>query len=109
MKKNVFYSVLVAAVSLITAAVCHRFFPGLGPVLKPLLWPIAVLPFLVKPSAAVPTAAILPFISAAVNGMPQWHTAVALSAVSAAVTFSLCLAVAFLKRCLPAGAARRRA
>lgn len=108
MKKNVFCCVLVSAVSLAVAAVCHRFFPGLGPVLKPLLWPIAILPFLVKPSAAVPTAAILPFISAAVNGMPQWHTAVALSAVSAAVTFSLCLAAAFLKRCLLPDAAKSR-
>jgi hypothetical protein len=108
MKKNVFYSVLVAAVSLIAAAVCHRFYPGLGPVLKPLLWPTVILPFLVRPSAAVPTVAILPFISAAVNGMPQWHTAVALSAVSTAVTFSLCLAVAFLKRCLLPDAAKSR-
>jgi hypothetical protein len=41
--------------------------------------------------------------------MPQWHTAVALSAVSAAVTLSICLAVALSKRCLPAGAAKRRA
>lgn len=108
MKKNVFYCVLVSAVSLAVAAFCHRFYPGLGPVLKPLLWPIAILPFLVRPSAAVPTAAALPLVSAAVNGMPHWHTAFTLCALSAVGTFSLCLAVAFSKRLLLSGAAKSR-
>lgn len=98
MKKNTVYCVSVCAVSLLTAAVCHRFFPGLGPVLKPLYWPVAVLPFVVRPRLAVLSSFALPLLSAAVNGMPQWHTAIGISALSASLAAAVCALRAFLAR-----------
>lgn len=90
MKKNTVYCVSVCAVSLLTAAVCHRFFPGLGPVLKPLFWPVAVLPFVVRPRLAVLSSFVLPLLSAAVNGMPQWHVAIGISILSAVLASAIC-------------------
>ena len=96
MKKNTVYCVSVCAVSLLTAAVCHRFFPGLGPVLKPLYWPVAILPFVVRPRMAVLSSLALPLLSAAVNGMPQWHVAIGISILAAVLASAICAFRAFL-------------
>jgi len=76
---------LVAAASLAIAAAIHRFAPGFGPVFKPLLWPLLVLPFTVRQRYAIVTSFVVPLISCAVTGMPTLPVAMALSAVSAAV------------------------
>jgi len=83
MKKDMFVCVAVAAFSLIVAAVFHRFFPGFGMVFKPLLWPLAVLPFMVRARFALLTALIVPLLSCAINGMPSVPVAISLSAFSA--------------------------
>ena len=79
MKKDLLISVLVAGVSLISAAVFHRFSPGLGALLKPLLWPLVVLPFLVRPRFTAGTSLSVPLLSCAVNGMPTLAVSVSLS------------------------------
>jgi len=84
MKNEVLACVLVSAVSLIVAAVCHRFAPGFGVAFKPLLWPLGVLPFAVRPRYALPTAFAVPLVSCAVNGMPTLPVALALSLASLA-------------------------
>jgi len=89
MKKDLFVCVVVAAVSLVVAAVFHRFFPGFGMVFKPLLWPLAVLPFAVRMRFAVATAFLVPLLSCAVNGMPTLPVALLLSAASAGVVLLL--------------------
>jgi hypothetical protein len=98
MKKNTVYCVSVCAVSLLTAAVCHRFFPGLGPVLKPLYCPVAILPFVVRPRMAVLSSLVLPLLSAAVNGMPQWHVAIGISILSATLAAAICALRAYFSR-----------
>lgn len=96
MRKELFYCVIVGAVSLTVAAVCHRFFPGCGPILKPLLWPLAVLPFFVRPTFAASTAVLLPLLSAVVNGMPGWAAAAGLCVFSGAVSFALSAVVGYM-------------
>lgn len=39
MKKELFYFSMVVLVSVVTAHVCHTFFPGVAPAIKPLTWP----------------------------------------------------------------------
>jgi len=82
MKREMCVCVSVAALSLVTAAVFHRFLPGLGPAFKPLLWPLALLAFSVRTRYAAATAFLVPYLSYLVNGMPSLTTAVALSAVA---------------------------
>jgi len=82
MKHELFVCVLVASLSLIVAAVCHRFCPGFGMAFKPLLWPLAVLPFMVRPRFAFATAFAVPLLSCAVNGMPTFPVALLLSSAS---------------------------
>lgn len=89
MKKETVASVSLVAVSLVAASVCHFFFPGTGALLKPLLWPAFALPFLLRARAAVAVSALVPLLSAAVNGMPAWTVAGALAAASAAVACAL--------------------
>jgi len=71
---------LVAALSLAVAAAVHRFAPGFGIVFKPLLWPLLVLPFTVRPRYALVTSAVVPLLSCAVTGMPTLPVALTLSA-----------------------------
>jgi len=89
MKKDLFVCTVTAAVSLIVAAVCHACCPGLGAALKPLLWPLVPMAFLVRTRAALATALAVPFLSAAVNGMPAWSTAVTLAAVGLAAVSAI--------------------
>jgi len=84
LKREVFFCVLTAAVSLVAAAACHRFAPGFGAMFKPLLWPLAVLPFAVRPRLALTTAFAVPLLSCAVNGMPALPIAMSLSALALA-------------------------
>ena len=79
MKKETTICVFVSAVSLIVAAVLHRYFPGFGAAFKPLLWPLIVLPFAVRFRYAVLTGAVVPFLSCFVNGMPTAVVALKLS------------------------------
>jgi len=81
-KIELFVCVLVAVGSLLVAAFCHRFCPGFGIMLKPLLWPLAVLPFAIRLRSALVTAFAVPLVSCAVNGMPTLPVALSLSAVS---------------------------
>ena len=79
MKKETSICIIVSAVSLIVAAVFHRYFPGFGAAFKPLLWPLIVLPFAVRFRYAVLTGAVVPFLSCVVNGMPTAAIALKLS------------------------------
>jgi len=79
---GIFACVVVSALSLAVAAACHRFCPGFGMTFKPLLWPLAVLPFAVRPRLAFATAFAVPLLSCAVNGMPTLPVALLLSAAS---------------------------
>jgi len=94
MKNEVLACVLVSAASLIVAAVCHRFAPGFGVAFKPLLWPLAVLPFAVRPQYALPTAFAVPLVSCAVNGMPTLPVALSLAAL--ALAFAAIVGAGFL-------------
>lgn len=86
-------SFLVCALSLTVAAVSHRYCPEFGVTFKPLIWPAVLLAFTLKARYAAVTAASLPFLSAAVNGMPTWTIAAELSLVS----FGTALAVSFIR------------
>ena len=85
MKKEMSICVVVAAISLIVAAVFHRFFPGFGVAFKPLLWPLIVLPFAVRFRYSVLTGGVVPFLSYAVNGMPTAVVALKLSLLAVGV------------------------
>jgi len=97
-KHEVSICVLVAALSLVVAAVCHRFAPGFGVTFKPLLWPLAVLPFAVRPRLAFATTFAVPLLSCAVNGMPSLPVALALSAASLAFAAVVVSAARLLRR-----------
>ena len=100
MKKDLFVSALVAAGSLIVAAVFHRFFPGFGAMFKPLLWPLAVLPFAVRLRFAIVTAFIVPVLSCTVNGMPTLPVALSLSAVSSLMVAGIAALRGLVRDCL---------
>ena len=91
MKKDVLVSCAVASVSLIVASFFHHFLPGLGVVFKPLLWPLAVLPFCVRLRTAAVTAFVVPLLCSAVNGMPTFPVAMKLSASAAIVVSALAI------------------
>lgn len=40
MKKELLIFSAVVLVSVVTAHVCHTFFPGVAPAIKPLTWPV---------------------------------------------------------------------
>ena len=52
--------------------------PGLGLVLMPMFWPLAVLAAKVPAKYSVTTAAVVPFVSLALTGMPALPVVVAL-------------------------------
>lgn len=72
-------SVFTAAVSLAVAAAAHRYCPAFAVTFKPLLWPLLPLVFAVRPGYAAAVALTVPFLSAAVNSMPTYQVAAALS------------------------------
>lgn len=99
MKRDLAIALSVAALSLAVAAVFHGFLPGFGALFKPLLWPLAALPFLVRPRTALVTAAAVPPLSSLVNGMPPLPTALMLSAAaSLAVLLLVAVRRAALRR-----------
>jgi len=104
MKSEVLACVLVSAASLIVAAVCHRFAPGFGVAFKPLLWPLAALPFMVSPRYALPTAFAVPLVSCAVNGMPTLPVALALSSASLAFSAIVSMVRRLMRRAAAKGA-----
>jgi len=91
-KKHLVLSVVFGVVALVVGTVCHRVASGLGLVLMPMFWPLAVLAAKVPAKWSVTTAAIVPFASFLLTGMPALPVIVA-------VKFALFAgAVAFLFR-----------
>lgn len=78
MKKNLILSAVFGIAALAAGAVCHRFAPGLGLVLMPMFWPLAVLAAKVPAKFSVTTAAVVPFVSFVLTGMPAMPLVVAL-------------------------------
>lgn len=87
--RNLLFCAVSSLVALAAGTLCHRFAPGLGLVLMPMFWPLAVLSAKVPAKWYLPTAAIVPFISFALTGMPAFPVIVALkfAALSALVGF----------------------
>ena len=77
-KKNVMMSVGLGVVAVATGTICHRVAPGLGLVLMPMFWPLAVLAAKVPAKYSVTTAAVVPFVSFLLTGMPAVPVVVAL-------------------------------
>ena len=76
--KNMMMSVGLGVVAVAAGAVCHRVAPGLGLVLMPMFWPLAVLAAKVPAKYSVTTATVVPFVSLALTGMPALPVVVAL-------------------------------
>ena len=76
--KNLVVSSLFGAVAVAAGVVCHRVAPGLGLVLMPMFWPLAVLAAKVPAKYSVTTAALVPFASFLLTGMPAVPVMVAL-------------------------------
>jgi len=68
--KATLLSVVFGSVALAAGIVCHRVAPGLGLVIMPMFWPLAVLATRVPAKYSVTTAAIVPLVSCLVTGMP---------------------------------------
>ena len=76
--KNMMMSVGLGAVAVAAGTICHRVAPGLGLVLMPMFWPLAVLAAKVPAKYSVTTAALVPFAAYLLTGMPAVPTLVAL-------------------------------
>ena len=100
MKKELLICVVFGAIALVAGGLCHRVAPGLGLALMPMFWPLAVLATRVSVRKAVATAAIVPFVSLLLTGMPAVPVVVA-------VKFAVFTAVAGLTWRLLAGLRRR--
>lgn len=96
-KYEVLVCLVVATVALTVAAGVHRLAPGFGLVFKPLLWPLVVLPFAVRPRLATLTAFAVPLVSSGVTGMPALPMALALSAFAATVAALMSVVLLRLK------------
>ena len=68
--KSTVLSVVFGSAALAAGVLCHRYAPGLGLVVMPMFWPLAALSAFVPARHAVITAAIVPFVSFALTGMP---------------------------------------
>jgi len=77
MKKDLILCVVFGAAALVAGVVCHRLAPGLGLVVMPMFWPLAILAGRVPLAKASATAAVVPFVSAVLTGMPSMPLAVA--------------------------------
>ena len=100
MKKEMTLCVVFGAIALMAGVLCHHAAPGLGLVLMPMFWPLAALATRVQVRKAVVTAAIVPFVSMLLTGMPAMPVVVA-------VKFAAFTAVAGLVWRLLAGLRRR--
>ena len=80
--RNLLFCAVSSLVALAAGTLCHRFAPGLGLVLMPMFWPLAVLSAKVPAKWYLPTAAIVPFVSFALTGMPAFPVVVALKFVA---------------------------
>ena len=89
--RNLLFCAVCSLVALAAGMLCHRFAPGLGLVLMPMFWPLAALAAMVPAKWYIPTAAIVPFVSFAITGMPAFPLVVALkfAALSAIVGFAV--------------------
>ena len=89
--RNFVLSLGFSAAALAAGTLCHRLAPGLGLVLMPMFWPLAALAAMVPAKWYIPTAAIVPFVSFAITGMPAFPLVVALkfAALSAIVGFAV--------------------
>lgn len=76
--RNLLLSVVFGIFALAAGFACHRVAPGLGLVLMPMFWPLAVLAAKVPVKYSVTTAAIVPFVSLALTGMPPVPVVVAI-------------------------------
>jgi hypothetical protein len=89
--RNLLFCAVSSLVALAAGTLCHRFAPGLGLVLMPMFWPLAALAVMVPAKWYLSTAAIVPFISFALTGMPAFPLMVALK--FAALSFIVGLTV----------------
>ncbi|MGN0853447.1 MAG: energy-coupling factor ABC transporter ATP-binding protein [Kiritimatiellia bacterium] len=83
------YCGLFGALALALPALFHVF--GLaGPLFLPMYWPLVALAFLVRPGAAVVTAALVPLVSSFLTGMPLlWPPLAAVLSLELAVQVGL--------------------
>ena len=77
-KQNVMMSVGLGVVAVAAGTICHRVAPGLGLVLMPMFWPLAVLAAKVPAKYSVTTAVAVPFAAFLLSGMPAVPVVVAL-------------------------------
>jgi len=77
MKRELSMCAGFGAVALVLGIACHRIAPGLGLVVMPMFWPLAVLATRVSVGKAVATAAVVPFVSMLLTGMPALPLVVA--------------------------------
>lgn len=77
MKRELTSCVVFGAVALAAGCLCHRLAPGLGLVVMPMFWPLAVLSARVSVGKSAVTAAVVPFVSALLTGMPAMPLLVA--------------------------------
>ena len=76
--KNMMMSIGFGVAAVAAGTVCHRVAPGLGLVLMPMFWPLAVLAAKVPAKYSVTTAAVVPFAAFLLSGMPAVPVVVAL-------------------------------
>lgn len=90
LKREITVCAVFGSVALAAGCLCHRVAPGLGLVLMPMFWPLAVLATRVSVGKAVVTAAVVPFVSMLVTGMPAmpFVVAVKFAAFTAAAGFA---------------------
>jgi hypothetical protein len=89
--RNFVLSLGFSAAALAAGTLCHRLAPGLGLVLMPMFWPLAALAALVPARWSVSAAAIVPFVSFALTGMPAFPFVVTLkfAALSSMVSLAV--------------------
>ena len=89
--RNFVLSLGFGAAALAAGTICHRLAPGLGLVLMPMFWPMAILSLRVPFAWAVGSAAVVPFVSFLITGMPATPFIVALkfAALSAMVSLAV--------------------
>ena len=89
--KNAMMSVGFGMASLAAGVVCHRVAPGLGVVLMPMFWPLAVLAAKVPAKFSVTTAALVPVAAFLLTGMPAasalWIVALKFALFTGAAAF----------------------
>jgi len=87
--KNLICCSAAGVLALVVGGLCHRCAPSLGLVLMPMFWPLAALSVRVPARWAVPTAALVPFVSCLVTGMPAWPFVVAVKFAALSVVVAV--------------------